>query len=90
MATGAIVDVTPDDDGYDFARDDGSSVYLLKTPETDQLAAQISALRSGATADASDYVGFNPAEAVMDAPAAPLRSAEICAASWSVSGVLSR
>jgi hypothetical protein len=72
MATGAIVDVMPDDDGYDFTRDDGSSVYLLKTPETDQLAQQISSLRGGMTADASDYLGFNPAEAVMDAPAAPM------------------
>lgn len=46
MAGGAIIDVTPGDDGYDFHRDDGSSVFLLSTPETDELASRISSFKS--------------------------------------------
>src|SRR5687767_8344825 len=43
---GGIIDVTPSEGGYDFQRDDGSSVFLLSTPETDRLAEQFSAFRS--------------------------------------------
>lgn len=43
---GGIIDVTPSEGGYDFQRDDGSSVFLLSTPETDRLAEQFSSFRS--------------------------------------------
>lgn len=77
-----ITDVTPTEGGYDFQRDDGSSVFLLSTPETDRLAEQFSAFRSqgmlaqNATSspnasDAAPMMSVNPNVGAPPAGAAP-------------------
>lgn len=71
MATGALIDVTPDENGYDFVRDDGSSVYLLRTPETDELAGQISSLRSAGMIAQAPGGGDTATDMMSVAPAAP-------------------
>jgi hypothetical protein len=77
MAGGGIVDVTPGEGGYDFHRDDGSSVFLLSTPETDDLADRISSFRSQGML-ANNFAGGREdaagGQSVADAGAPPLAS----------------
>lgn len=86
---GGLVDVTPSEGGYDFHRDDGSSVFLLSTPETDELANRISSFRSQgmlaqnasmappeAAADVAPAMSVNP-NAGPPPPAAPPPAPEV-------------
>jgi hypothetical protein len=80
MAGGSVVDVTPVEGGYDFVKDDGSSVFLLSTPETDDYAQRVSSLKSsGMTAGLGDYIGQSLVDTATSAgrgaPAAPPPSA---------------